>query len=65
MLFYGPFGIDVGWLRGVSRRNVQPDVTRSRRACVRVRGVARKNNPTFCQLRQTRMQNCPWRARRT
>ena len=55
--------VDVCELLGVSRREVRPDVTRSRRACVRVRRFVRKNPPTFCQLQQARMRNCPLRVR--
>ena len=43
MLFPKVFCVDVCELRGVSRRLVRPDVTRSPRACVRVRRFVRKN----------------------
>ena len=50
MLFPEVFCVDVCELRGVSRRQVRPDVTRSPRACVRVNGFDQRNPPTFCQV---------------
>ena len=57
-MFYDPFGVDV-CVGCVACRGVMCD------HMVRVRRFVRKNNPSFCQLQQTRLQNCPLPVRHT